>query len=409
METNKINLFVFDTIENFENNKKENKNSLGSEGSTFKSIVCVEDRNQFEQKFTLLAEDEFVFMIVHVFYTKQINGIKLFEAEGIKRKYPKLGFMFVSEGDSREIKKQMLDDDFIVEDVHKYHKVQSNLEDEKFKTYTKKEILQLADNQILNSKGETESGSINSYPQCDYAIITALELAEMEKILPILTETGRAKNRRHRIKYGHLSSNPEKKIVYASQLATGMIDAAILATELIIRFKPKFLIMAGVLGGRPDSVKIGDAVIPTKIFTIDKGKITGDGFKPELESVDIDGAHITDIKTAMPDIINFIEKEHPENNRINIHFEPIASVRQVIDLAGYFKENIEPIDRKGIALEMESYGVARACKLVSDGETEPLIIKSVMDNTIDKNDKAKPYAAWTSAKVVQYILENNII
>src|SRR5688500_14981364 len=107
METNKINLFVFDTKENFENNKKENKNSLGSDGSTFKRIICVEDRNQFEYEFSLLADDEYVFMIVHVFYTKRINGIKKFVSEGIKSKYPKLGFMFVSEGDSREIKKQM--------------------------------------------------------------------------------------------------------------------------------------------------------------------------------------------------------------------------------------------------------------------------------------------------------------
>lgn len=156
METNKINLFVFDTKENFENNKRENKNSLGSEGSTFKSITCVEDRNQFEQKFSLLAEDEFVFMIVHVFYTKEINGIKLFEASGIRRKYPKLGFMFVSEGDSKVIKQQMIVEEFDVEDVHKYHRVQSNLEDEKFPVYTKKEVLQLAGGQAANLRNENQ-------------------------------------------------------------------------------------------------------------------------------------------------------------------------------------------------------------------------------------------------------------
>jgi hypothetical protein len=32
-----------------------------------------------------------------------------------------------------------------------------------------------------------------------------------------------------------------------------------------------------------------------------------------------------------------------------------------------------------------------------------------MDNTVDKVDGAKPYAAWTSAKFVKYILENNVI
>jgi hypothetical protein len=58
---------------------------------------------------------------------------------------------------------------------------------------------------------------------------------------------------------------------------------------------------------------------------------------------------------------------------------------------------------------MESYAVSRACELVNNGKTKALIIKSAMDNTKDKVDGAKPYAAWTSAMFVRYILENNLI
>lgn len=36
-------------------------------------------------------------------------------------------------------------------------------------------------------------------------------------------------------------------------------------------------------------------------------------------------------------------------------------------------------------------------------------IKVAMDNTKDKVDNAKTYAAWTSAKVVKYILEHDLI
>ena len=410
METNKINLFVFDTKENFENNKKENKNSLGSEGSTFKSITCVEDRNQFEQKFFSLAEDEFVFMIVHVFYTKSINGIKKFVSEGIKSKYPKLGFMFVSEGDKREIQKQMVDEEFGVEEVHKYHKVQSNLEEERFKTYTKKEILQLADNQISNSESEIKSGSISSYPQCDYAIITALEEDEMEKVLPMITKVDKISNEKHLIEYGHLTSKPEKKIAYASQQATGMIDAAILSTELILRFQPKFLIMAGVLGGNPDDVKIGDVIIATNIFTIDKGKFDKHGFRKELETSSNEHASITKLRRFKKDIVQHLQAEDKtRKSEIDIHFGSIACVRQVIDLEGFFAENITPVDRKTLALEMESYAISRACELVNDGKTKALIIKSVMDLTQGKGNKAKPYAAWSSAKCIEYILENDLI
>lgn len=58
---------------------------------------------------------------------------------------------------------------------------------------------------------------------------------------------------------------------------------------------------------------------------------------------------------------------------------------------------------------MESYGISRACELINKGATTTLIIKSAMDNNVDKVDDAKKYAAWTSAKVVKFIFEYDII
>ena len=58
---------------------------------------------------------------------------------------------------------------------------------------------------------------------------------------------------------------------------------------------------------------------------------------------------------------------------------------------------------------MESYGIARACELVNDGKSIPIIVKSVMDNTQDKDDNAKTYAAWTSAKFLEYVITNDLL
>jgi nucleoside phosphorylase len=189
-----------------------------------------------------------------------------------------------------------------------------------------------------------------------------------------------------------------------------MVDASILATEMIIRFQPKFIIMAGVLGGRPNEVNIGDIVVATKVFTIDKGKISDIGFKKEIEASNITSAHITTFKREKERIIDYIKaKNETRTSRVDIHFGSIACVRQVIDVDGYFEENISIADRKALALEMESYGISRACELANDGATIPLIIKSAMDNTVDKVDGAKIYAAWTSATFIQYVLENDLI
>ena len=404
METKNINLFVFDTKDNFEKSKK----NIGSEGSAFKKIICVEDAIDFNKEFQILGEDELAFMVVHAFYTDNISGIKRFVASRIEKQFRFLGFMFISEGDSKVINKQMIDEEFPIAKVYKYHQVQSSLEEGKFKVYTKKEILQLSNGNTSNTT--TKKNNEEENPLCEYAIITALEEKEMEKVLPMLTKTGRLENKKHLIEYGYLTSNPTKTIVYASQLSTGMIDAAVLATELLIRFKPKFLIMAGVLGGKPNEVKIGDVVVATKVFTIDKGKISDYGFKIEIESSNTDSSYVTSFKRNKNKIVDSIKQNDPtRDKRIDIHFGSITCVRQVIDLEGFFEQNITPVDRKALALEMESYGVSRACELVNNGETIPLIIKSAMDNTVDKVDEAKTYAAWTSAMFVKYILENNLI
>ncbi len=55
---------------------------------------------------------------------------------------------------------------------------------------------------------------------------------------------------------------------------------------------------------------------------------------------------------------------------------------------------------------MESYGVARACKIGNSGNTKALIIKSIMDKSQDKDDAYKTYAALTSALFVKHLIIN---
>jgi nucleoside phosphorylase len=252
---------------------------------------------------------------------------------------------------------------------------------------------------------------ISSEQTCEYAIITALEEDEMERIRDFIEIEGKLEsNQRQLISYGHLKANPKKRIAFASQHQTGMIDAAILATELLIRFQPKFLIMPGVLGGKPGEVNIGDVIVATKVFTVDKGKLTEPGFQKEIESSTNISSHITNLIRHKRDIIRYMEDtDGSRRTKIDIHFGPIACVRQVIDKKGYFENEISTEDRKTIGLEMESYSIHRACELVNNGNTTALIIKAVMDNTIDKTDGAKLYAAYNSARVINYILEKDLI
>jgi len=277
------------------------------------------------------------------------------------------------------------------------------------KTKLKNKGVKITEVKAEKSENKEHKSNLLDYSKVDYAIITALEEDEMEKVLPLLAKTGEVTDSKNFIEYGHLKKNPSKKVAYASQHKTGMVDASILATELIIRFNPRYLIMTGVLGGKPNETNIGDVVVATKVFEIDRGKITDLGFKKEISTVGTDSKEIKKIHRSKKDIENYINsKDETRSENIKIHFGSIACVNQVIDIEGFFESSITSVERKAIALEMESYAVVRACQLCGD-KTIPLIIKSVMDNTKSKSDNAKPYAAWTSARALEYILEKELI
>lgn len=391
----KIVLLFWDEKENYE--KEETKLKIGT--SLYKDICHIHDVDSFKEALNKYSDSNQSFLcLVHLSHSKDNKGFYSFKNSKILKEFPNLNYYLITSARLSDVygKVDSLEGSY----VYTYDSYQEKI----FKTFhpqTKSEML------LSYEKSDELHFSL---PQCDYAIITALEEDEMEKVLLMITKDGRVSNKKHLIEYGHITAKPEKKIAYASQQATGTVDAAILATELINLFRPKFLIMAGVLGGKPDEVNIGDVIIATKVFTIDKGKISDYGFKKETEASSNESAYITVLKRKKSEIVDYIKKQdETRKDNIDVHFGPVACVRQVIDLKDFFEDNITTIDRKTLALEMESYGVSRACELVNNGNTQALIIKSAMDNTVQKVDDAKTYAAWTSAKFVQYILENDVI
>lgn len=405
MDISKVNLIVFDEQSNFEKSKE----FLGIEGSTIKRLFCIQNLEKFKNIIeNQLNDDDYIFLVVHVFgKSSNLKGIQKFLATDIPDRYPLLEYIYISDGASKEeIEHSMINNQIDIRGVYKYSRMREGLKKDKFKVVTKKELLE---RKTISNKIPTNNSYDISSMRFDYALITALEDDEMQKILPMIERQGEIKNSKLFIEYGHLKGNEEKKIVYASQPATGMIDAAILSTELL-KYNPKYLIMSGVLGGKPNKTNIGDVVVATRTFTIDKGKINDLGFRIEIETTSNESAIITKLRRSYEEIKNHLRKEDKtRKSEIDIHFGPIGCVRQVIDIEGFFQEKINSVDRKAIALEMESYAVSRSCELINNGNTIPLIIKSVMDNTVDKADDGKPYAGWSSAEFIKYILKNDII
>ena len=253
----------------------------------------------------------------------------------------------------------------------------------------------------LGSKEKTSS----DFDNFDFAIITALYKDELKFVEPYINYAGEIESDEKKlIRYGSLKADNKINILYASLLNTGMIDAAIVTTDIITRFKPRILFMPGVCGGRDNkSLEMLDIIIPNKIFTFQKGKLTDNGFEGEWEWIDLNDKLIQKIQTSEEEIKNGI------NFKGSVHYEPMACSTAVIDKTGVIEGIAMSKERKVLGLEMEGYGVARACEIANNGNTKAIIVKSVMDKTQGKDDSHKTDAAKISADFVMKIIESGIL
>lgn len=257
----------------------------------------------------------------------------------------------------------------------------------------------------------------------DYAILTALYYEELEEIRKVFALTNKDKyvfgnNAGFKFEFAG------KKILAVSQHQMGMVDSAILSTEIMMKFNPEYIIMPGVCGG-DRKTKFGDVVISTKVHLFQAGKLTNNGFLKESAESKIDEITIQKIQHTEKEIVEEISKEinkqinklkvkeeHKffifQENKITTHVAPTACSTMVIDKKGYFEQFIKSISRKMIAVEMEGFGMARATESILN-PTKSIMIKCVMDNTKAKKDIAKAYAAYVSAHFVKKMIEKKIL
>jgi len=244
----------------------------------------------------------------------------------------------------------------------------------------------------------------------DVGILTALYMDEFENIRPLFNFSNTIEDDTKFYHVGSLVSSKGNKIsvIATHQNKTGIVDAAILSTEIVNRFKPKFLIMPGVCGGSGEDINFGDIVFASSVFLHQKGKETNSGFQNEIDNCEIDSKLLHKIREARRELLRLVQDSDPsrKNPDLDIHIKPMACGLTVIDKEGFFDGKIKGIDRNTIAVDMESFSVARACSLSNDKKTKAVIVKSIMDMTTGKNDHAKAYAGYTSAQFVFYLIRN---
>lgn len=255
----------------------------------------------------------------------------------------------------------------------------------------------------------------------DFAVICALPDVEMRAVLdlPLGWKEQDFHNDNTRYFFGVLESNSSNKtVVAASASRMGIAATAVLATKIISNFRPRYLIMSGICGGRKDRVAIGDIVLASPCWDWGSGKFVqsedpeqgGDVFQPSPHQFDVD-PKILKIASLMREdyallarIRNSCHGKKPATE-LRAHIGPMATGAAVIASKSKFAE-IEEDMRAIIAIDMEAYAVFNACRDSGSPQTFPIVIKSVSDVADDKkNDDFQQYASETSAKFAHELMK----
>lgn len=270
-------------------------------------------------------------------------------------------------------------------------------------------------------KNETNAGCL--VEEIDFAIVTALYYDELQEV-KFAFNIDSSNEFKFGNNVGFKFNFNGKNIIAVSQHQMGMVDSAILSTELMIKFNPKYIIMPGVCGG-DDETNFGDIIMSKKVHLFQTGKMTNEGNEIESVEVKIDEATSKQIEQNESEIVEEIQAEilniiengaakqkkmfKPfKRNNLKFYLKPTACSTMVIDKDGFFAELKKNIDRKMIGIEMEGYGMARASEYIKN-RTKSIMIKCVMDKTTNKEDLAKAYAAYVSAQFVKKLIEKNIL
>lgn len=205
-----------------------------------------------------------------------------------------------------------------------------------------------------------------------------------------------------------------KRMICASSYEMGMSAAAVLATKIIMKFRPRYLIMTGIAGG-VDKTKynLGDVIIADPCFDYGSGKrvsIDGkSGFKPDYRQMRLNDSINTLLRNiaAQTDILSEIKNrcEYTKpGNDLQVNIAPFGSGAAVVTDLNLIDE-VTNHNRKFTAFDMEAYGVMLAGYISDEPKPITVVMKSISDFGEGKDDCYQKYASYTSAKICEVMIK----
>lgn len=185
--------------------------------------------------------------------------------------------------------------------------------------------------------------------------------------------------------------------VAVAELGEGALNTAAIATQLVDWLRPEVLLFVGVAGGLRKDLEIGDVVVGTKVYAIQGGKQTPEGFhtRPEVWH----GSHR---------LVQAARSALRELKDVRAHRKPIAVGDVVLaDDRSAIADFIRQHYNDAYAIEMEGSGASHAALV--NGQLDALVIRGISDHADARKTEAdasgsQELAATQAARVAVAVL-----
>jgi adenosylhomocysteine nucleosidase len=188
--------------------------------------------------------------------------------------------------------------------------------------------------------------------------------------------------------------------VAIAELGEGAVNAAALTTQIIGWLRPQVVLFVGVAGGLRDDIGIGDVVVGTKVYAVQGGKQTPDGFHARPEAWRGSHALVQAARSALRGM-----------DGVRAHSKPIAVGDVVLaDDRSAFAAYIRRHYNDACAIEMEGSGAVHAAHV--NGRLDALVIRGISDRANPDKHRAdaagsQELAAGQAASVAVAVLRKH--
>lgn len=265
------------------------------------------------------------------------------------------------------------------------------------------------------------SESLVDKMKVDFLIITALT-DEFNAVIKRFSPAKKIHNDKYQMchcefptakKSDHSHGKPYHLLI-ACQLEMGQIHAAALSTSLCDQYKPAYVLIVGIAGGKTDEkrpIKRGDVIISKTLIDTTRGKIENGTRHPEWETIKPNklllGSSQTFLQNHQGWYHNILVSDGKASSEIpQVYHVPIFSGNDVIkdkDIIDGYKETWK--DAGGV--EMEGAGVATAISSYVKPSPGFLMIRGVSDlANSEKDDKYRQVACDVAAAYTYAFLKS---